>query len=190
MSQEKPATDDLKHVLDAARAALDREFQRAERFDAKARGQATLAGSWFAVTQAVVAVGLRSETPRWWVAAVLAVLLLQGVALVMHLTACAKVWRLQGREDIGPATIAAMHGSVGDEDFGKRAIDLYCKILRGARAANRRRADALEGVDETGDEAAEEATTGSKLGGARTWWWAVLGLGLAEMTLVVVSRVV
>ncbi len=39
VTQSDKSSDDLKHVLDAARDALDREFQRAERFDAKARGQ-------------------------------------------------------------------------------------------------------------------------------------------------------
>lgn len=55
--------DNLKHILDAARAALDGEFARAERFDAKARGQATLAGSWFAVTQAVAVASIGWSSP-------------------------------------------------------------------------------------------------------------------------------
>lgn len=164
------AANDLKHVLDVARTALDREFQRAERFDAKARGQATLAGSWFAVTQAVVAVALRSQTPRCWVVVILAVLLLQGVALIILLARMARVWRLHDRDDVGPETIAAMRDSVGDADFADRAVDLYSGILEGAQDANEQRTDALQS--------------------AIPIWWAVLAIGLLEMAAVVASRVV
>jgi hypothetical protein len=171
MSQAATDTDDLKHVLDVARAALDREFQRAERFDAKARGQATLAGSWFAVTQAVSAVSIRPDTPKWWLVGVLAALLLQAVALVLLLAASAAVWKLQERDDVGPETLEAMRESAGDADFADRAISLYSDILGGAQVANKLRADAFEGA-------------------SNLWWWAVLLLGFAEIAVSLLSRVI
>ena len=180
-ARPQTAADDLKHVLDVARAAVDREFQRAERFDAKARGQATLAGSWFAVTQAVVAVALRSETPHCWIVAILVVLLLQGSALILLLAACARVWRLRERNDIGSETIAAMRGSAGDADFADRAVQLYSGILEGAQEANGRRADALESNADHGWRKHLSATS---------LWWAVLGIGLLELGAVVASRVI
>ena len=170
MSEPATNSDDLKHVLDVARSALDREFQRAERFDAKARGQATLAGSWFAVTQAVTAVSIRSSTPDCWLVGILVASLLQAVSLLFLLAASARVWKLQEREDVGPKTLAAMRDSVGDADFADKAISLYSKMLDGAQKANERRTTALEQ--------------------ASKWWWAVLLLGFAEIATSLLSRVV
>src|SRR4051812_4936004 len=97
--QLKPQTpgssDDLKHVLDTARDALDHEFQLAERYDAKARGRATLAGSWFAATQAVTAVALKfNDASAWLLVATGVCVFFMVLSLVALLQASARVWRL------------------------------------------------------------------------------------------------
>jgi hypothetical protein len=175
------ASEDLRHVLDTARHALDREFQRAERYDAKARGQATLAGSWFTVAQAVAALSLSGGGgPGVLKALTLLFLALGAGSLFFLLRASARVWRLKTRGDVGPETLEAMAESAvaGDPDFGERTAITYEKILREARQANMERADALD-----------PETPGRWFASATFWWWSVLAFGLAEMTSALLTRV-
>jgi hypothetical protein len=183
VSQVAGNTDDLKHVLDAARAALDREFQRAERFDAKARGQATLAGSWFAVTQAVVGASLRIDTPRGWLIAISAAFVVQALALAILLAASRRVWALQERPDIGAETLDHMEESAtaGDPEFGKKAIEFYRYVLYHAQKANQTRAEALD--------PGKDAEWRQKALAASIWWWTVLIVGFAEMAAALGSRI-
>ena len=172
------APEALKHVLDTARAALDHEFQRAERLDAKARGQATLAGSWFAVTQAVAAVSIRGDTPKGLVIAIAVIVIAQATALFLLFRASAKVWRLKTRDDIGSETLAAMgrDAEKGDPAFASKAVAQYRYILHGAQQANAERARAL-------DEPKNRSS-------ATYYWWPVLSLGVLEIVVALISRVV
>ncbi|MEJ7656104.1 MAG: hypothetical protein WKF33_03625 [Thermoleophilaceae bacterium] len=178
VTQSDKSSDDLKHVLDAARNALDREFQRAERFDAKARGQATLAGSWFAVTQAVAAVSLQPSMRSGWFIALACLVALQAVALIGLLLASARVWRLQERPDIGEEALEGMEQAAKERDpeFASKALGLYRYVLYYAQEANARRAEALE------------ATNGKWWTAGSTWWWAVLCLGLVEVLTALLAR--
>ncbi len=178
MESDTPS-ENVAHVLDAARAAIDAEFRRAERFDAKARGQATLAGSWFAVTQAIAATSLTADTPKGWTYGLVAGLLLQAGALSLLLRASARVWRLQTREDVGTTSLRAMERglAVPPQEFASHAIDFYCRILDGAKVANKKRAEAFDARKRP-----------ARFWSATFWWWPVLIVGLAEIAAALLSR--
>jgi hypothetical protein len=178
--QSEATSQNVSHVLDAARTAIDAEFRRAERFDEKARGQATLAGSWFAVTQAVTAALIAPHAAKGWIIAWVVLLLLQAIALCMLLRASAKVWRLRGRQDVGVTSLTAMMESVSEPaaDFAAKAVEFYGRILESAKAANKARTDAFGG----GPIKKDWRT-------ASFWWWPVLLAGLAEITAALLSRV-
>lgn len=177
-SEGGSSSENLKHVLDIARAQLDREFQRAERLDAKARAQVTLAASWFTVAQAVAALSLRNgDVPTGWLLLILVTLGVGAVSLAGLAVATQRVTRLQTRHDISPETLEAMEDSAkaGEVDFAERVIETYRGILEGAQAANDRRAEALE-----------PQSAGWKSPGMA--WWAVLVAGLAEIVVALLSR--
>lgn len=161
----------VKQVVEAARSALDQEFQRAERYDAKTRGQMTLAGSWFAVVQAVAAVSLRGDTPTGWALAIAAAAVIAGVALFWAMRKSARVWRLRPQPAVNQETLEDMLSSVDREPerFGHQLVGLYRNLLGNAQAVNAERASALEGA------------TGA-------WWWALL-LAFAELAIALASRV-
>jgi hypothetical protein len=174
------SSQNIAHILDAARAAIDAEFRRAERLDAKARGQATLAGSWFAVTQAIAATSLTAHTHKGWVYGLVGGLLLQAVALCLLLRASATVWRLKTREDLGVNSLRAMKDDMNrpESEFAAEAIDFYAGILEEAKAANAERADAFDA--ESGK---------ARFASAMFWWWPVLVIGLLEIAASLLSRV-
>jgi hypothetical protein len=163
------SSENLKHVLDTARAALDHEFQRAERLDAKARNQTTLAGSWLIVAQAVAAFAIRSNVDIRWVIAVGVLFILEAVAFVWLLKISSGVWALKVRPDISGRTLEAMEDDVANPDFASRTIETYRGILVKAQEANEDRAQALEW----------------------TWrpWWVVLVLGFLEMGVALLARI-
>ena len=172
------ASDDLKHVLDTARDALDHEFQRAERLDAKARGQATLAGSWFTVALTASALVFRSgNTPAWLTITLVGCLILGGLSLALLLHASSRVWRLQTRDEVTPATLDAMEQAAGgDPNFARNMIKTYRAILDGAQQANAARATALE-------------PTKGRFRSPALFWWGVLFFGLIEVIAALLSRV-
>jgi hypothetical protein len=178
--QSDATSQNSAHILDAARAAIDAELNLAERLDEKARGQATLAGSWFAVTQAIAAISLTTHTHKVWVYGLVAGLLLQAVALSLLLQASAKVWRLRTEQDVGVMSLRAMEGDLAlpASEFASKAIDFYCRILTSAREANAKRADAFD---------AESGC--ARYLSASFWWWPVLFLGLLEIAAALLSRV-
>lgn len=183
--QPDATSQNLAHVLDAARAAIDAESALADRLDEKARGQATLAGSWFAVTQAIAAVSLTAHTHKGWVYGLIAGLFFQAVALWLLLRASAAVWRLRTEQDIGTASLRAMEGDVGlpAPAFASKAIDFYCRILTPAREANAKRADAFDAENKKGSRRAYFRS-------ASFWWWPVLVLRLLEIAAALLSRVI
>lgn len=166
-----PTAEGLKQIVEAARNALNEEFQRAERYDAKARGQMTLAGSWFAVVQAVAAVSLRGDTPAVWAVAIAVSAVIAGVALFSAMRLSARVWSLRSQPAINQETLEGMLSSAErePEQFGHQLVMLYRNLLGNAQQVNADRANALE-----------RATS--------TWWWA-LALGFAELAVALASRV-
>ncbi len=168
--QSEATSQNLAHVLDTARATLDGEFARANRLDEKARGQATLAGSWFAVTQAVSAIATGTSASKGWIIGLAVGLGLQAMALFMLLLRDSAVWKLHDRDEVGPETLEAMRDSVSEPvaDFASSAIEFYIPVLDQAQKANEQRGKAFEK--------------------ASFWWWPVLVIGLLEIAAALISR--
>jgi hypothetical protein len=179
MATESPTARNLAFVLEEARAALDAEWQLANRLDEKARGQATLAGAWFAVTQAIAAAAVAGHVHKGWVYALTAGLALQAVCLVRLLAATASVWKLRNERGCGVASLRAMQGDAEADPvaFAGKALDFYATILGNAREANAERAAAFD--DGEGNESYNCALF---------WWWRVLVIGLIEMGVALLSQ--
>lgn len=90
----------VAHMLDAARAATEAEGRLAERYENKARGQATLAGSWFAVTQAIALASTVAHISKGWIICLLIGLVAQALSLCVLLESTAQVWELRAEEDV------------------------------------------------------------------------------------------
>jgi hypothetical protein len=138
LKRADPAVENRARVLDIARATLDSEFLRANRWDEKARGQATLAGTWFAVTQAVSAVAAGSHVPKEWVVALAVGLVLQAGALVMNLLRSAAVWKARDRLEFGRETLNALDERMSDppDEVVEGLVTFFGTALDGPR--NRR----------------------------------------------------
>lgn len=171
VATDGPRGDDLRPVVEAARAALDQEFQRAERFDSKTRGQMTLAGTWFAVVQAVAAVALRDNTPTAWVIAIAAGAGIAGIALFWSMRSSAQVWKLREQPAVNHETLEDMLAAAERDPatFGRQLVQLYRNLLGHAQDVNERRAAAVD-----------SATT--------AWWWA-LALAFGELVVALMSRI-
>lgn len=167
MSAER---DDRDLIIDAAREALEREDARAERLDAKARGQMALAGTWFAIVQAVAAVALNAGIPNGWLIAVGVSAGAAAVALVVAMAKSAEVWKLKSRPSIGTKTIDAMTAALHKDTFKEEMVQEYQHLLGKLQIVNHERAKALE------------CSTVA-------WWWA-LGFGLAELAVALLARIV
>ncbi len=172
VARRESPDDDLKQVLDTARAALDQEFARAERYDSKARDRATLAGSWYAVVQAATALSLTEHTATGWVIAIASEALVGAFALVMVLYGMTQVAKLRTRPTVSDETLEAMKlAALGhDEEFGVKSIDLYRNLLFHAQELNDERAAALDS--------------------GQIWWWAVVLVGIAQLLTALLSRAV
>jgi hypothetical protein len=179
MANDDPASRNLAIVLDEARAAIDAESRLADRLDEKARGQATLAGAWFAVTQAVAAASLGPHTEKGWIYALVAGLALQAICLVRLFSATAQVWKLRTESAVGAESLQAMKGDLRADPvaFALKAVDFYSTVLAQAQKANAERADAFD--DGTGNQSYSSAMF---------WWWRVLGVGLIEMAIALLSQ--
>jgi hypothetical protein len=84
---------DLKHVLDVGDKAVGQLFQIAERLDAKAKNQVTVAATWFAVVQAVAGVAYAAKPDRPWLYALLGATAVGGVALLATFFFSYLAWR-------------------------------------------------------------------------------------------------
>jgi len=139
-SGNQPYADDLKEVVAVARGLLEREFSVAERLDAKARGQVMVAGQWFAVAQAVLAVALNNDgvDHRWllWTGASLAVG--GGIALVLTTVLSWQVWRIREDREVTPQALIQMKDYALRPDRGvlEDLITQFASTLQVRRALN------------------------------------------------------
>ena len=181
--ERRPKGGDLKPVIDAATAALELENQRADRLDSKARDQMTIAGSWFAVVQAVAAIALASaavvgrnvhdaQTPVGWVIAIAVTAAAGGIALLGAMRESTQVWKLRDQPAITQETLEDMVQARRDdpEHFEEQLVLEYRHLLGYAQKNNETRANALDAV--------------------AWWWWATLALGLLELILALIARIV
>jgi hypothetical protein len=152
-SEPGAAATQLSILLSAATAAVDEEFKRSERLDAKSRNQVTVAGTWFAVAQAVV-VGLVNGTLGSsatnsasafvpWLAAMGGVAaLLTAVATLVSYNA----WRLRDDPALSIDTIRAYRdfARAGNAAVGVKLVSAYADVASGRRANNAFRAKAVD----------------------------------------------
>lgn len=169
MAADDATSENLARVLDLARTTLESEFARANRLDEKARGQATLAGSWFAVTQAVAAIAAGAGAEKGWLIVLSIVLGLQAVSLFVLMIFAGKVWKQRKRKEVGKETLDLMKDSVSEPDFMERTANFFTDTLDEAQQANKAR--------------------GEDFKWAYRWWWPVLVLGMAEIGAALVSRI-
>jgi hypothetical protein len=180
MTNKSPASQNLPIVLDASRAAIEAESQLADRLDEKARGQATLAGAWFTITQAIVAATvIGAHLEKGWIYGLAVGLALQAVCLVRLFSASARVWTLRTERGVGVPSLRAMQADQNADPvaFISKAVDLNAEILGAARQANEERADAFD--DGKGNESYTSAMF---------WWWRVLSVGLVEIAVALLAQ--
>src|SRR5215211_3446208 len=139
-SDEPP--EGLPEVLNAARGALEQEFQISERLDRKARGLATLAGQWFAIAQAVSAIAYSTKGAHdWMLYFVAGTAALGAVALGATFFWAWNVWKVRGEEAVSPRGLMQMKAAAGDPGL---LVDHYAAMLGDRRATNKERRQALE----------------------------------------------
>jgi hypothetical protein len=140
-------TAGLTEVVNFARTAVEHEFQISERLDAKARGQVTLAGQWFAVVQAVSAVALGAKgVDGWLLYAVGVTALIGGVVLAFAFLQSARVWKLRDEDAVHPKGILELKERAESDEAGALAVTVqhYASLLQDRRRTNKLRAEALE----------------------------------------------
>lgn len=143
----------LSILLDSATSMIDEEFKRSERLDAKSRNQITIAGSFFAVVQAVViglingSLGATEQDPAssfvpWLAVAGGAA----AVTLAVALGFSYRAWRLHDDPTLSPETIDEYreHARQGNPAVGVKLIGAYSQIAKGRRENNAKRAKSLE----------------------------------------------
>lgn len=161
------ANGDIKLVLDAARAAVQQEFQIAERLDSKARNQLTVAGTWYALVTGLAGIALKmwidTSSGSGLVAFIIVFAGAGAVCLIVALVYSYRVWRLRVEPDIHPDGIAEMLADVHDPgvDVAERLVEHYRALLAMRRASNK--------IRSTNFKASVK------------WWLLALGFGLAEL---------
>lgn len=130
---------DADRVIEIARTAIDQEFAIAERLDAKSRSLMTLAGSWFAVAQAVAGATLGAKgVAHGWLYAVAILAGLGALVLAATLWRGSRIWALRQEVDIVPETLFAMRerARVAEGDFSDDLLRHYAAILQSRRMTN------------------------------------------------------
>ncbi len=143
----------LSVLLSSATAAIDEEFKRSERLDAKSRNQITIVASFFAIVQAVV-VGLingslggteqhGASSFVLWLAIVGA---LASAALVVAAFVSYNAWKLRNDPTLETETIREYidYARDGNPVVGVNLVAAYADIAQGRRDNNALRATALE----------------------------------------------
>ena len=131
----------------------------------------TLAGSWFAVVQAVAAVVLSHRTPLGWVIAIAATAALAGLALIVAMRESTNVWKLRPQPALTQETLEDMADAAkrSPETFSEQLVLQYRHMLGHVQEQNNARASALDT--------------------ATSWWWIALGLGFVELAVALLTRI-
>lgn len=151
-SPEASATQ-LTILLSAATSAIDEEFKRSERLDAKSRNQLTVTAGFFAGVQAV-SVGLINGTlgaGKGHPASSFVVWIAGGgvfaaVALVVAVCVSYASWKLRDDPTLSINTIRAYLDAArrGNPAVGVKLVSAYADVADGRRKNNAARADALD----------------------------------------------
>jgi hypothetical protein len=143
----------LSILLSSATSAIDEEFKRSERLDAKARNQITIVASFFAVVQVVV-VGLINGslggTEHHGASSFVAWLAIVGAfasaALVVAVLVSYSSWKLRDDPTLETETIREYidYARDGNPVVGVNLVTAYADIAQGRRDNNALRATALD----------------------------------------------
>lgn len=168
---ESQHTEGLSEVVSVARGAVEQEFQVSERLDAKARGQVTLAGQWFAVVQAVSAVAFAAAgVEGWLLLGIGATAVAGGTLLAVTFWHSSKVWKVREEDAVHPHGLLELKRRATSDEAGalEVVVQHYASLLQSRRRTNKLRADALEEAE-------------------GIWLWA-MGLPLAQLVLALAAR--
>lgn len=152
---EKPdaSATQLTILLNAATSAIDEEFKRSERLDAKSRNQLTVTAGFFAVVQAVtvgLVNGTLGATTTHKASSFVVCLAITGavaaVALVVAVVVSYQSWKLRDDPTLSIKTIREYIDAArrGNPAVGAKLVSAYADIADGRRKNNATRADALD----------------------------------------------
>jgi hypothetical protein len=142
---------DLGHVIELAQAAVDQQFQIAERLDNKARGQLAVVGTWFALVQTVA--GLTAaigKAGNGWLFAIVSLAVVGGVLIALTMFYSSKALGLKQEEEIDPDALLTLKNWAFEPN---RNIDvellLHLKALLDTRMnQNQLRAKAIDATQQ------------------------------------------
>src|SRR5262249_17769826 len=147
---DQPEGDDqVKYLLDSARALVDEEFRIAERLDAKGRNAAAAAGAFMAASQALAAAILtgRAHTATGVAAGIAILGIAAGSSFAAALTKTLGSWQLR-REDQIPIeelrTAYLPHAMTGNPQVGRNLVEWTLLLAESRRKTNKARAENLE----------------------------------------------
>jgi hypothetical protein len=142
----------LSILLSSATSAIDEEFKRSERLDAKSRNQIMIVGSFFTVVQAVV-VGLfngsLAGTEHHAASSFIPWLAIAGAAASVTTIVAGvysyKSWKLLKDPTLSINTILAYIPGArdGNPAVGVKLVEAYAGVAKGRRENNEKRAAAL-----------------------------------------------
>ena len=160
---------DLSMVVETARAAVEQEFQIAERLDSKARNQMAVSGTWYAVVSAIAGLALRAQLDsganNLLFAAIVVTAGAGAVCLIVALFFSYGVWRLRTETEVTHEGLSEMLADARDPsvDVAEKLVEHYRALLAHRRANNKERSAAFaRSVD---------------------WWIAAVVLALIELVL-------
>jgi hypothetical protein len=143
----------LSILLASATSTIDEEFKRSERLDAKSRNQLTIAGTFFAIVQAVVIGllnGLLGGDGNNDASAFVPWLAIAGgaaaIAMLVAVLVSYRAWRLRDDPALSTKTIKAYIEAArqGNPAVGVKLVGAYADIAEGRRKNNGARAEALD----------------------------------------------
>lgn len=151
--QASSGATQLSILLDTVTSIIEEEFKRSERLDAKSRNQITIAGSFFAVVQAVV-IGLingslgggegkpASSFVMWLAVAGGAA----GIAMLVALRFSYSAWKLRDDPALKVKTVRdyVEFARNGNPAVGVKLIEAWTDVADGRRANNKKRAERVE----------------------------------------------
>jgi hypothetical protein len=137
---------DLKRVLEIGDSAVAHQFQVSERLDAKARGQVTIAATWFAVTQAVAGVAYAAQPGNLWLALLLAATFWGGVALAVTFYFSYLVWKPRKERELTHSGFRKLANDAlsGDPALTDEIVTFYQHIIGHRRKSNGERVEQLK----------------------------------------------
>lgn len=140
---DSPDGTQLAILLGAATAAVDEQFKRAERLDAKARGQLTIVGAFFAFVQTITAGTLRAQDDLTWV--LFAVAAVAAVCLFVALVTSSFAWKLRKERALNPDDITGWipYAKAGNPQVGIKLTKELAAIYQNRLDANQSRSDDL-----------------------------------------------